>query len=61
MVEHNLHDYDVGGVVVFRAFPWPFKTYFSNTMVDLLTAKYNIMTEVVHDLYVNTNIKVLST
>jgi hypothetical protein len=40
-VQTNLHDYDVEGVVVFRAFPWPCQTHFSDMMVDLLKDTYH--------------------
>jgi hypothetical protein len=40
-VPGNPYDYDVEGIVVFRAFPWPFETFMSKPMVDLVQATYN--------------------
>jgi hypothetical protein len=39
-VDQNLHDYIVEGIVVFSAFPWPFETFFSNSMVHLMIDTY---------------------
>ena len=40
VISRNLHDYNVEGIVVFRAFTWPFQTFFSNAMVDLMIDTY---------------------
>lgn len=40
-VAGNPFDYDVEGIVVFRAFAWPFQTFMSEHMVDLVEEVYN--------------------
>ena len=40
-VAGNPFDSDVEGIIVFRAFVWPFETFMSEHMVDLVEEVYN--------------------